>query len=146
MSRCAENSQNHTLLLCFSPIPGERFEKQGKQCPIVFFAFQTFPPGLEKWNIYIFFFYFTIQAMFLSTLLTWMDKRGHIINKTARQPASPPCSCIFRARVIATQRLPQAWLTVVLYSLQMFSLQPNVILINNVERPRVVRDVLQTAL
>ena len=51
MSRCVENSQNHTLLLRFSPIPGRRFEKQGKLCPIwdkVFLAFQTFSPGLEK--------------------------------------------------------------------------------------------------
>ena len=34
MSRCVENSQNHTLLLRFSPIPGRRFEKQGELCPI----------------------------------------------------------------------------------------------------------------
>ena len=40
-------SQNHTLLLRFSPILGRRFEKQEKLCPIVFLAFQTFSPGLE---------------------------------------------------------------------------------------------------
>ena len=48
MSRCMENSQNHTLLLCFSPILGRRFEKQGKPCSIVLLAFQTFSQGLEK--------------------------------------------------------------------------------------------------
>ena len=30
MSQCLENSQNHTLMFCCSPIPGRRFEKQGK--------------------------------------------------------------------------------------------------------------------
>jgi hypothetical protein len=48
MSQCVENSQNHTLLLRFSPIPGRRFEKQGKLWDKVFLAFQTFSPGLEK--------------------------------------------------------------------------------------------------
>ena len=39
-----------TTLCCFgfSPIPGKRFEKQVKLCPIVFLAFQTFSSGLEK--------------------------------------------------------------------------------------------------
>ena len=27
---CMENSQNHTLMFCCSPIPGRRLEKQGK--------------------------------------------------------------------------------------------------------------------
>ena len=48
MSRCMENSQKHTLLLCFSPILGRRFEKQGKLWDKVFLAFKTFSPGLEK--------------------------------------------------------------------------------------------------
>ena len=30
MSPCMESSQNHTLMFCCSPIPGRRFEKQGK--------------------------------------------------------------------------------------------------------------------
>ena len=30
MSPCVENSQNHTLMFRFSPIPGRKFEKQGK--------------------------------------------------------------------------------------------------------------------
>ena len=48
MSRCVENSQNHTLLLSISPIPGRSFKKQGKLWDKVFLAFQTFSPGLEK--------------------------------------------------------------------------------------------------
>ena len=32
----------------FSPIRGRRFEKQEKLCHIVFLAFQTFSPGLDK--------------------------------------------------------------------------------------------------
>ena len=42
MSRCVENSQNHTLLLRFSPILGRRIEKQGKLWDKVFLAFQIF--------------------------------------------------------------------------------------------------------
>ena len=30
MSPCVENSKNHTLMFCCPPIPGRRFEKQGK--------------------------------------------------------------------------------------------------------------------
>ena len=48
MSRCMKNSQKHTLMLCFSPIPGRRFEKLVKLWDKVFLAFQTFSPGLEK--------------------------------------------------------------------------------------------------
>ena len=48
MSRCVENSQNHTSLLRFSSIQGRKFEKQSNFCPVVFLAFQTFSPGLEK--------------------------------------------------------------------------------------------------
>ena len=48
MSQCVKNSQNHTLMLRFSPISGRRFEKQGKLWDKVFLAFQTFSLGLEK--------------------------------------------------------------------------------------------------
>ena len=48
LSPCVEISQNHTLMLCFSSIPGRRFEKQRKLCPIVLFVFQTFSPGSEN--------------------------------------------------------------------------------------------------
>ena len=39
MSPCVKNSQNHTYMFLCSPIPGTRFEKQGKlSCLTVFFS------------------------------------------------------------------------------------------------------------
>ena len=42
MSPCVENSQNHTLIFRFSPIPGRRFEKQGKLWDRFFQSFPCF--------------------------------------------------------------------------------------------------------
>ena len=51
MSSCVENSQNYTLMFHCSPIPGKRFEKQGKLwdrfVPQFFHHFMTFSPWLE---------------------------------------------------------------------------------------------------
>ena len=46
-----EHSQNHTLMFDFSPIPGRRFEKQGKLWKNLSHSFPCFSnllPGLEK--------------------------------------------------------------------------------------------------
>ena len=48
MSRCVKNSQNHTLLLCFSPIPGEGLKSKENFVPYFSLLFKPFPRDWRK--------------------------------------------------------------------------------------------------
>ena len=97
MSPCVENSQNHTLMFCCSPIPGRRFEKLGKLWYrfVPYFFYILFTRKSLRWG--------TSDSMKLFTRDNVLNEKKIIkcLTRSQTRPkisVSPPLKCTYLAQ------------------------------------------------